>query len=422
MSFPDGVFRRLSIFLRSFLSRETLTVFVLIIARYLRVLILLNLIRLLVIGMDKLIPLGSIEPNSWNPNVMPEETFKALLLDMKQHGFDGIQPISVRWIGKGRYEIVNGEHRWRAAKKLRWRKINCTVLSVDEAEAKAINYRQNAERGTIDPVKAAELFQSEVEAGLTKAQVARKYGIHDSTVAHRLDILKVEPKIRKRMVKRGATPSHLEAMGSLPVEGQKKVVKDLYQWGATPSIGMTERLASNWKREKKEAEAFSRAIEKAKHKVCPTCKKDPRRWTWRGKPWAMCKGPGRHVWNVKTGKTEKELEVKAKAKRVKVGIARTQRTETPLEEFNKLLTRLARSLPSYSAVRTDDLDITFGDHRTHVMMRKRGVYGWLSFSVEAKMYKDGNKAKIHLDTFEKPTKKDWKAVKKFLANLKKRKR
>ena len=74
------------------------------------------------------------------------------------------------------YVIVDGFHRWKAAKELGITDIHATIKNMPEAEAKTVNYRKNKERGTLDVYLEGDLFISEHKA-LTQAEIAVKYGV-----------------------------------------------------------------------------------------------------------------------------------------------------------------------------------------------------------------------------------------------------
>jgi ParB/RepB/Spo0J family partition protein len=100
-----------------------------------------------------------VQPNPWNPNVMDEQTFKKELRSIKEHGF--IDPITVRENEDGFLEIVDGEHRWKAAKELKLKSIPAVNLgSIGDPQAKKLTVIFNELKGTADPGKLGELLAS----------------------------------------------------------------------------------------------------------------------------------------------------------------------------------------------------------------------------------------------------------------------
>jgi ParB-like chromosome segregation protein Spo0J len=153
---------------------------------------------------------------------------------MRDRGLDAINPIEIRPVeGKPPYEVVDGEYRWKAAKKLRWKTIRCDVRPMSLDEAKAECYRKSKERGTIDPFKEAELFKSEIDSGLTQRKVADKYGVSQGYVFESLRLMTdLHPSIIRnartlttRVVKNGSpiiTRTHLEQLASIEDKVQQR--------------------------------------------------------------------------------------------------------------------------------------------------------------------------------------------------------
>lgn len=135
------------------------------------------------------IPIGELHPAPWNPNVESEETFRQLVRTIRDVGF--LQPVVVARDGPGRYEIVAGEHRWRAAGEIGYAEVPCVVLEGFDADRrKFLAVRMNVIAGKLSPAKFTRLvaemggrypgeamsammgFQSEVEMGRLLKRVA----------------------------------------------------------------------------------------------------------------------------------------------------------------------------------------------------------------------------------------------------------
>ena len=187
------------------------------------------------------IDVSQIVPNSYNPNTMLKDTYEALLEDARQHGAEALDPILVRPLdfveGKQQYEIVDGENRWKAAGVLGWIRLRAIIKNVTLDEAKAINYRKNRERGTLDPFKEAQLFKSELDLEMTQEQIGSKYGISQDQVSKRLSLLNITEETkaittRVVMEKTEVTPSHLEIIASVrEPEKQKEIAEKVISQG-----------------------------------------------------------------------------------------------------------------------------------------------------------------------------------------------
>lgn len=160
------------------------------------------------------IEVREIVPNDYNPNVMSPSAYGRLVEEMREKGPSAIDPILVRRVGE-KFEIINGLHRWKAAGELAWLAIPAEILDVSLDEAKVINYRKNSERGTIDPFREAELFKSEVDAGMLQKEVAERYGVERSQVGYRMSLLRISGRARKFIDVTRVPPSQLEVISKV---------------------------------------------------------------------------------------------------------------------------------------------------------------------------------------------------------------
>jgi ParB/RepB/Spo0J family partition protein len=183
-------------------------------------------------GRILLLALKDIKPNTFNPNAMPQQTYKMMLEDMRTGGPKAINPIEVRPVdGRLPYQIIDGESRYKGAQELGWTHIRAEVKPMSLEDAKAECYRKNKQRGTINPFREAELFKSEVDAGVSQRRIARKYGVSRRYIQDSLNLLtRIAPDIRKKVETllvdpHGSTDcitkSHLESIASLNSEAQQ---------------------------------------------------------------------------------------------------------------------------------------------------------------------------------------------------------
>jgi len=339
------------------------------------------------------ISVSKIEPNKFNPNVMPQEAYEALVQDMKMTGDRhdvSISPIIVSpknvfyndpAADPETYVIIDGEHRWRAAKELGWQTIPCELHFLGEDLGKVMNYRRNRERGTVDPLKEAELFKSE---RLTQQQIALKYNVSQPYVANRLRLLKLSPEVveayqkpdekfkelqlrrheeelerwkerekddtsarawvnkpekpdQQELIPRGIiSPSHLEAISTLPEERQIDVVRRILT--SDVSAKETERIVQREKQEIAEQKRFKDLLEKAVTKTCPRCGLEPRENELTSEGKFRCSSYTCHtMWD--PFKPRKELEAEIEAQRSE---EEKRRIEELKEKFKE-----ARENPSY---------------------------------------------------------------------------
>jgi len=214
-----------------------------------------------------------IKPNRYNPNVMDDEAFEALCDFMRSHSAEEVDPIWVRKDGVDEYgqqlfEIIDGEHRWKAAKKAGWRRLRAWVLDVDEDYARAFNVRKNRERGKIDAIKFGKILFEEHERGATLEELAKKYGYSShSTIS---DYIKVYEN-------REAILANVD--GSTPI-GIKKALRILRELKKQEKAEAEQKIEEKPETEKiveEMVEEYAPAIEKVYSELPKYNKRDPER-------------------------------------------------------------------------------------------------------------------------------------------------
>jgi len=149
------------------------------------------------------IPVDRLHPSGYNPNVMSPVEYQALKEDLEQNGL--AYPLIVAPYLKGRYIILDGNHRFQAACELGWPKILCRVIDVPAPARRVICVRLNKNRGRLDPFRLAAIFEQELQQGLTQAQVGRKYGYAQPTVANILAAARLKHEVDPLAARRAPT-------------------------------------------------------------------------------------------------------------------------------------------------------------------------------------------------------------------------
>src|SRR5688572_28545882 len=105
----------------------------------------------------QMLPVGALEPNSYNPNTMTAEEFAELVAEVRHLG---CLPKPVVVVRRGdRWEIVDGEHGWRAACALNIATVQCELIHADQFDAMRQTYKRN-QHGRNDPVRLGRMFRS----------------------------------------------------------------------------------------------------------------------------------------------------------------------------------------------------------------------------------------------------------------------
>ena len=376
--------------------------------------------------MTQLIGVGCLQANEWNPNVMQDTEYQALKQDMHVHGADGVDAVLVSPYKvfhsskdddmKSYFVIVDGEHRWRAAVELGWKEIRCEIQDITEDDAKALCYRRNRERGTIDPFKEAALFKTELPK-LTQAKIAGKYGVDQSTVSQRLSLLKLDEKVLAAVknIPRGIiTASHLEPIATLEPEDQKSLAKDIVFEATHYDHPMTvkdiERRAKDLSEKREEARRLKEALGKAKFPKCPKCGKEPSSVHYKKLPWVDCSsGHYDHSWSLTSGKLVYEPErvsQKTMDGESKLLQTKTLRSAHTVQELSTVFVDLIKKIISedetleikkidVSGKRQGSefsLDVNTYGKSTSVSWHQGGA--WQGFRAEEHDYRSGEKSAI----------------------------
>ena len=158
------------------------------------------------------IPIGLIVPNPYQPRQdFSEKSLKELADSIQQQGL--IQPITVRR-KLDKYELVAGERRWRAARKLGIEEIPSYIIEVDSKEKMLeMAIIENVQRDGLNPIELAQSYQRLIdECLLTQDQVAQKIGKDRSTVTNILRLLKLEDYLKESLRRDELSMGHARAL------------------------------------------------------------------------------------------------------------------------------------------------------------------------------------------------------------------
>jgi ParB family chromosome partitioning protein len=166
-----------------------------------------------------------ISPNIYQPRKnFNEETIDELAKSIKTFGI--IQPLSVRKIGTDRYELVAGERRLRAAKKIGLDKVPAILVDITDKDSAAIALLENLQREDLNFIEEAEAYYNLIkDHSYTQEQLAEVIGKKQSTIANKIRILKLSPEIRNTLLENKLTERHARALLKLPTpQIQQKIL------------------------------------------------------------------------------------------------------------------------------------------------------------------------------------------------------
>jgi ParB family transcriptional regulator, chromosome partitioning protein len=175
----------------------------------------------------KQIPVRDIVPSPYQPrSVFDDERIDELCQTIKTHGV--IQPIVVR-IRDGKYELIAGERRWRAVKKLEWETIPAIIREFNDSQAASISLIENLQREGLTSIEEAIAYQKLIEIHqLTQESLAQRLGKSQSTIANKIRLLQLCEPVKLALLERKITERHARAMLSLPNEElQLKVLQEV---------------------------------------------------------------------------------------------------------------------------------------------------------------------------------------------------
>ena len=143
------------------------------------------------------LPLSQIESCQNQPRKsFDQEKLEELAESIRQHGV--IQPLTVRKLASGYYQIIAGERRWRAARLAGLEEIPAVVIEADDQKAMELAMIENLQREDLNPIEEAEGFRVLVETyGMTQEQAAERVGRSRSAVANALRLLDLNVSIQK---------------------------------------------------------------------------------------------------------------------------------------------------------------------------------------------------------------------------------
>ena len=168
------------------------------------------------------IPIDWIVPNRFQPRtVFDDEKIEELSRTIHIHGI--IQPIVVRQFDTDKYEIIAGERRWRAMKKLGWDTVPAIVKNMSDTETASVALIENLQREELSPIEEAIAYGKLLELhNLTQEALAQRLGKGQSTVANKLRLLKLPQPIQEALLNKVITERHARAL--IPLKDPEKQV------------------------------------------------------------------------------------------------------------------------------------------------------------------------------------------------------
>ena len=197
------------------------------------------------------LPLDLIQRGKYQPRRdMDPTALEELAQSIKAQGV--MQPIVVRPIGAGRYEIIAGERRWRASHQAGLEKIPALVREVPDEAAIAMALIENIQREDLNPIEEAIALQRlQQEFQLTQQQVAEAVGKSRVTITNLLRLIGLPEEIKTLLSHGDLEMGHARALLGLPLERQVEGARHVVARGLT--VRQTEALVRHWLNSKEKA-------------------------------------------------------------------------------------------------------------------------------------------------------------------------
>lgn len=168
-----------------------------------------------------------VQPNPHQPRTsFKKEDLEELAESIKRNGL--LQPILVRKMDDG-YQIIAGERRWQACKKLGMKKVPIRVRDVDDDETIALALIENIQRSDLNPIEEAYGYRRMMDRGkMTQTQVAQAVSKGRSTIANALRLLELPEEAQQLLFEEKITAGHARAILSVPSpEGRARLTEKL---------------------------------------------------------------------------------------------------------------------------------------------------------------------------------------------------
>ena len=203
------------------------------------------------------LPISQVESCSSQPRKHFDEASLAELAgSIRQHSI--IQPLTVRKLASGYYQIIAGERRWRAARLAGLQEVPVIVMEADDRKAAELAMIENLQREDLNPMEEAAGYQALMEQHhMTQEEAAQRVGKSRSAVANSLRLLNLAPAVRKLVEEDKLSAGHARALLPLPPALQEKAAEAVVSGGL--SVRQAEALAKRLAAEQKEKPAAQTA-------------------------------------------------------------------------------------------------------------------------------------------------------------------
>lgn len=198
------------------------------------------------------LPISKVEPRSEQPReYFDQEALEALADSIRQYGL--IQPITVRKLDSGYYQIIAGERRWRASRLAGLTEVPVRVIEADDRRTAELALVENLQREDLNPIEEAKGYKLLIEEyGLTQEDAARSVGRSRPAVTNAMRLLMLTPPVMEMVEKGKLSAGHARAILSVSEPSKQlaaanEIIKKNY------SVRKAEQLSARIAREPRQA-------------------------------------------------------------------------------------------------------------------------------------------------------------------------
>ena len=197
------------------------------------------------------LPISQVEPGLNQPRKRFEQgALDDLAESIRVHGIT--QPLTVRRLATGYYQIIAGERRWRAAKAAGLQEVPAVIIEADDRKVMELGLIENLQREDLNPAEEARGYRTLMEEyGLTQEQVAQQMGKSRPAITNTLRLLALPDEVMQLLEEGTLSAGHARALLSLPSPGlQREAAKRVAE--EQLSVRQTEALVKALQKEKRE--------------------------------------------------------------------------------------------------------------------------------------------------------------------------
>lgn len=205
------------------------------------------------------LPIAKVEPRSEQPReYFDQEALEALADSIRQYGL--IQPITVRKLDSGYYQIIAGERRWRASRLAGLTEVPVRVIEADDRRTAELALVENLQREDLNPIEEAKGYKLLIEEyGLTQEEAAQSVGRSRPAVTNAMRLLMLAPQVMEMVEKGELSAGHARAIltvsePSKQLAAANEIIRKNY------SVRKAEQLAAKLFRESQQTKEESSEI------------------------------------------------------------------------------------------------------------------------------------------------------------------